>query len=246
MGEAITGVRRQRKNEGTGKHGGNLLRSCELLDDASDVRLTVKVGGLEKNFEERITGKEKKSFAVDFSGLDVGKHSVTILVNDLIGWKSEVEIKKEPVLIDISHENDHPQFLQTVKAYLERKGYQIVLNNRYFKRVPQAILVILPFPKKGAFAETSDLNDFEIDVLVDYVSAGGRILMLAPPDSFIVNSFEALLKRFVPEARFVQMDFTILVSHKDELFRQFQVQGLIFLSIGEAIEIVEALEKMLQ
>ena len=232
-------------NERTRVQGNTVGIFFDLVNfsnDASDVRLTVKVGGLEKNFEERITGKEKKSFAVDFSGLDVGKHSVTILVNDLIGWKSEVEIKKEPVLIDISHENDHPQFLQTVKAYLERKGYQIVLNNRYFKRVPQAILVILPFPKKGAFAETSDLNDFEIDVLVDYVSSGGKILLLALSKSFVPKGFEELCKRLVPDAKLIQEDDRILVSREGQTLDSLQEQGLIFLSIDSIEKILEKLE----
>ncbi|WP_448535086.1 CehA/McbA family metallohydrolase [Pseudothermotoga sp.] len=236
-------------NERTRVQGNTVGIFFDLVNfsnDASDVRLTVKVGGLEKNFEERITGKGKKNFAVDFSGLDVGKHSVTILVNDLVGWKSEVEIKGETVLIDISHENDHPQFLQTVKAHLERKGYQVVLNNRYFKRVPQAILVILPFPKKGAFAETSDLNDFEIDVLADYVSSGGKILLLALPNSFVPRGFEELCKRLVPNAKLIRENDRILFSYESQTSDSLQERGLIFLSIDSIEKILEKLEDTLE
>lgn len=232
-------------NENTKVQGRTVGVFFDLVNysyDASDVRLTVKVGGLEKNFEERIAGKGKKTFSVEFDGLDLGKHQVSISVNDSIGWQTEVEIKGETVLIDISHENDHPQFLQAVKAYLERKAYQVVFNNRYFKRVPQAILVILPLPKKGAFAETSDLNDFEIDALVDYVSAGGKILLLALPKSFVPRGFEELCKRLVPDAKLIQEDDRILVSYESQTLDSLQERGLIFLSIDSVEKVLEKLE----
>jgi hypothetical protein len=102
--------------------------------------------------------------------------------------------------------------------------------------------VILPLPKKGAFAETSDLNDFEIDALVDYVSAGGKILLLALPKSFVPRGFEELCKRLVPDAKLIQEDDRILVSYESQTLDSLQERGLIFLSIDSVEKILEKLE----
>ncbi|HCO98056.1 MAG: PHP domain protein [Thermotoga sp. 50_1627] len=236
-------------NERTRVQGNTVGVFFDLVNfsnDASDVRLTVKVGELEKKFEQHISGKSKKGFAVEFSGLDVGKYTVTILLNGLVGWKTEVEIKGETVLIDISHENDHPEFLQAVKSFLEDKGFRVVFNSRYFKTVPRGELVILPFPKKGGFAEASALNDFEMETLINYLSTGGKILMLALPDSSIAEGFEELLKRNVPALKLVQEDNRIFITLDGQLSNSLQEKGFIFLSTDSIEEIFKWLEEILR
>lgn len=154
---------------------------------------------------------------------------MTVILNGFKAQTGSLEIKKDLVMIDQSHENAYKDFFKAVEGYLTEQGLQVRYNLTYLKSVPSTSYFFLPLPKKGAFPELMALNDFEIDNLVSYHQRGGKILFVALPDSVVEASYNRLLERFSSKVRLVQND-RILFQVGDLLFDRYIDGSILFIS----------------
>ncbi|MFN4190716.1 MAG: CehA/McbA family metallohydrolase [Pseudothermotoga sp.] len=206
--------------------------------------LQVYVANQFKSMQTLIEGRTKTEFRFSFQDLTAGTHTVTVILNGHRAQTGLLEIKKDLITIDQSHENAYEGFFKAVEEYLTQRGFQVKYNLTYLKRVPSTSYFLLPLPKKGAFSESMALNDFEIDNLVSYHQNGGKIIFVALADSVAEESYNRLLEKLSSKVRLVQTD-RILFRVADLLFDRYMENTIFFISCEQSQDLQEFMGGML-
>lgn len=214
--------------------------------EATEVEIKIVVADKVKNFTVKLEPKSKSTYNEFYSDLPSGLVDVRIELADSIGWKEITQISGETILLDVSHDNDDPEIIKWFSEISKTIGVRVELNNRYLKKPPIHKTLILPMPKRTSFAESSRLNDFEIESLKQFLISGGKMAIIAFTECLIEESFVQFLKTIDPRLNLVETDDSVFISVDGQLFERYKFNGLFFMKIDSLEDVRSLLEEMLR
>lgn len=207
-------------------------------NESTECDLQAFIGDQSQSLRVSVEARTKKETVLQFQNLPAGVHNITIAINGQKAQTGVVEIKKNAVTIDQSHENAYGDFWKSVESYLNQLGVQIRYSTTYLKRIPSTPWLFIALPKKGGFAESMTLNDFEIDTLVSYHRNGGKIVFVALKDSVIEESYNKLLERLASTVRFAQTD-KVVFKVNDLIFDSYAEDSIFFVSCEQPSQLIQ-------
>ncbi len=209
------------------------------------ISLLAKVAEQTQVSEMLVNGKEKKTMKLTFVNLPVGTQRIVLTVDGKPAFSQDVEIRSSTVILDESHENFH-EGIRSLFAKEIAQFAEVRYNTKYFRRIPpDAKLIVLPLPKIGSFPEAAMLNSFEIDALVGFAKAGGKILLVALENSIFDKSYQQLLNSLGLDITLIQTERDILVESKG-LLDDFSTDSLRFVFLRDISRLAEIVKEMVE